>query len=143
MHKGRGLGRNIQGISQLLRDLAGHYELVVVDAPVAGSSRHSSDCGGLRMPPTSSCAGRSQSANASTGGPSRPVQRRAAGWLRRPWMPGSEVLVPALAGAKPQIPPEGEDYERACGLTSGSFHLLCSAVGMDGSLPVIPKAFLR
>ncbi len=29
---GRGLGRNVQGMSHLLRDLAGHYDLVVVDA---------------------------------------------------------------------------------------------------------------
>ena len=31
--QGRGAGRNVQGMSRLLRDLAGHYDLVVVDAP--------------------------------------------------------------------------------------------------------------
>lgn len=30
--QGRGPGRNIQGMGHLLRELAGHYELVVVDA---------------------------------------------------------------------------------------------------------------
>ena len=30
--QGRGAGRNVQGMSHLLRDLAGHYDLVVVDA---------------------------------------------------------------------------------------------------------------
>jgi Mrp family chromosome partitioning ATPase len=30
---GRGLSSNIQGAGQLLRELAGHYELVVIDAP--------------------------------------------------------------------------------------------------------------
>jgi len=29
---GRGLVRNVQGVSHLFRDLAGHYDLVVVDA---------------------------------------------------------------------------------------------------------------
>ncbi len=30
---GRGAGRNVPGVGRLLRDLAGHYDLVVVDAP--------------------------------------------------------------------------------------------------------------
>ncbi len=30
--QGRGAGRNVQGAGHLLRDLAGHYDLVLVDA---------------------------------------------------------------------------------------------------------------